>query len=878
MSDYNTWQVVNTTADPHTLGQWNSVCTISNGYLGLKGNLAEQRDGYCPVTLVNGVYDELDMFGQLRVSAEERRYLDPRYFDSAGKSPAVANLPDPLFVQVFVGEREISVGRGALNGFQQVFDLRTGVYRYAFDFQDGAGRTTRIEMERFAALRHAHRVFMRYRITPLDHAAAIRVHSGINGRVHSNTTGERQFRVNELWAWPPERCRLTAHTPARGHDVRLGVLNVLRAPNAVPLRFGDAVGGGTHEVPLPRREVVGGGSSMPTENPHPTLPLGGGGAHEIPLSLREGAGGGSSMRPEDPHPTLPLGGGGTHEIPLPLREGVGGGSSTPSEVAGVAEHDAVYTRYSFPTPRAGETIVLERYVALVCSEDLRHGVTADVEAELDAAAAQGFDAALAEQRAAWDALWQRCDVQIEGDDPAQLGLRFCLHHLLAAAPRFTDRLSVPVKLLTGEYYQGNTFYDTDLYIVPLYTFTQPELARTCLNFRYEGLRPGREVARQLGYDGAKLAWQAGPRGEECLGRWWRFTHTNVHINADAAYAFVQYYRATGDERFLAERGIDLLVETARFFATRVVYDATRDAYDMHDVAGPDEGHCESTNNFYTNCLASRNLRWAADLLAHLAAVDPAAHGAAMRRLALKPEEPEKWRHVAERLTLLFDPETKVHEQCAGFHELKPLPPDLLEARKVWFVDVAPFQALNQPDVLMALALLRDDFASDIRRANWEYYQDKSLNFSSMSFAIHAIVAADVGELDEAYKNFVITTGIDLDEALTGRKDTYAGLHGTACGGAWLAAVFGVGGVRWCDGEGVPGARPVLRIDPALPPRWTALRFNLVLRGVVVNVAIDREQVALTAESGRKVEIAACVAGQALALKSGARQAVRYRAT
>ncbi len=812
MSDYNTWQVANTTADPHTLGQWNSVCTISNGYLGLKGNLAEQRDGYCPVTLVNGVYDELDMFGQLRVSAEERRYLDPRYFDSAGKSPAVANVPDPLFVQVFVGEREISVGRGALNGFQQVFDLRTGVYRYAFDYQDGAGRTTRIEMERFAALRHAHRVFMRYRITPLDHAAAIRVHSGINGRVHSNTTGERQFRVTELWAWPPERCRLTAHTPARGHDVRIGVLNVLRAPNAVPLPVGDAVGGGAHD------------------------------------------------------------------IPLPLREGVGGGSSTPSEIAGVAEHDAVYTRYSFPTPRAGETIVLERYVALVCSEDLRHGVMTDLEAELDAAAAQGFDAALAEQRAAWDALWQRCDVQIEGDDPAQLGLRFCLHHLLAAAPRFTDRLSVPVKLLTGEYYQGNTFYDTDLYIVPLYTFTQPELARTCLNFRYEGLRPGREVARQLGYDGAKLAWQAGPRGEECLGRWWRFTHTNVHINADAAYAFVQYYRATGDERFLAERGIDLLVETARFFAARVVYDATRDAYDMHDVAGPDEGHCESTNNFYTNCLASRNLRWAADLLAHLAAVDPAAHGAAMRRLALKPEEPEKWRHVAERLTLLFNPESKVYEQCAGFHELKPLPPDLLEARKVWFVDVAPYQALNQPDVLMALALLRDDFAPDIRRANWAHYNDKSLNFSSMSFAIHAIVAADVGELDEAYKNFVITTGIDLDEALTGRKDTYAGLHGTACGGAWLAAVFGAGGVRWCDGEGVPGARPVLRIDPALPPRWTALRFNLVLRGVVVNVAIDREQVVLTAESGRKVEIAACVAGQALTLKSGARQVVQYRAT
>jgi len=776
MPDYDTWRVVNTSPDPHTLGQWNSVCTISNGYFGLKGNLAEERDGYCPVTLINGVYDELDMFSQIRASNEPRRYLDPRYFDSAGKSPAVANLPDSLFVQVFVGEREVSLGRGEVSSFTQVLDLQTGVYRYSFDYRDGAGRTTRIEMERFAALRHAHRVFMRYTITPLDHDAAIRLHSGINGRVYSNITGERQFRVTELWAWPPERCRLTAHTPARKHDVRLGVLNVL-------------------------------------------------------------------------------------QVAQPPSAGL--------QMAGVAEHDAIYTRYSFDQTRPGAPIALERYVVLVCSEDLRHGVIADLEAELDAAATQGFEAALAEQRAEWDALWQRCDVQIDGDDPAQLGLRFCLYHLLAAAPRFTDRLSVPVKLLTGEYYQGNTFHDTDLYIVPFYTFTQPELARTCLNFRYEGLRPGREVARQLGYDGAKLAWQAGPRGEECLGRWWRFAHTNIHINADVAYAVVQYYHATGDERYLAERGIDLLVETARFFASRATYDAARDRYNLHDVAGPDEGHCESTNNFYTNCLAIRNLRWAADRLAHLAATDPTAHATALRRLALKPDEPEKWRHVADRLTLLFDPETKVYEQCEGFNKLQPIPPDLLEQRKVWFVTVFPYQALNQPDVVMGLVLLRDEFPLDVRRANWEYHKDKSLNFSSMSFAINALMAADMGALDEAYKNFIITTGLDLDEALTGRRDTYAGVHGTACGGAWLTAVFGFGGVHLSD-QG-------LRINPNLPPQWSSLRFNLALRGVVVNVAIDREQVALSVGQERKIELPVTVAGQPLLLRSGATYAVRYRA-
>jgi kojibiose phosphorylase len=771
MSEYNTWQVVNTSPDPRTLGQWNSVATISNGYLGLKGNLAEQRDGYAPVTLINGVYDELDMFGLLRASAAERPYLDPRYFDTAGKSPAIANLPNPLDVRVSVGERELSLGRGEVHNFWQALDLTAGVYRYSFDFHDGGGRTTRIEMERFASLKHAHRVFMRYTLTPLDHEATLRVHAGISGTVRSNLTGERPFQVTQLWAWPPERCRMVAHLPARGHEVRLGVVNVLRR------------------------------------------------------------------------------------------------GGPPTELAGVTEHDSVYTRYVFQSPPRGQPICIERHVVLTCSEDLRHGLVADLEAELDAAGSQGFDAALAEQREAWHALWERCDVQIEGDDPAQLGLRFCLHHLLAAAPRFSDKLSVPVKLLTGEYYQGNTFFDTDLCIVPFYAFTQPQLARACLNYRWHGLRPAREVARSLGYDGAKLAWQAGPDGEECLGHWWRFTHTNIHINADVAYALVQYGRVTGDDAFMAERGVDLLVETARFFASRAAHDAAHDQYDLRDVTGPDEGHCGCTNDFHTNALAARNLRWAADVLADLACRNPSAYGAAAHRLALRADESAKWRQVAERLALLFDPQTRLFEQCAGFFTLRPAPANLLSTRPAGFVSLASYQALSQPDVLLALALLRAEFPPEVRRANWEYYRGKSLNLASMSYAINALAAADVGDVEEAYRNFIITTGMDLDEALTGRHDTHAGLHGTAAGGAWLAAVFGFGGVCLAD-DG-------LRLAPRLPPAWSGLRFKLVYQGVTLHVAIDREELAITAGGDQARDVQLTVAGQRVSLKAGQTRAVRY---
>lgn len=766
----NSWLIVNERCDAHTLAQFNSVFTISNGYLGLKGNLQEDRDGACPVTLVNGVYDELNMFGLLRPSRHERPWLDPAYFDDAGKSPAIANLPDPLFVRTFVGDREVALGRGAISGFRQEFDLRCGLYTYSFDLDDDL-RKTRIAMWRFASLRHAHRVYMRYRITS-GGDVPIRILTGINAAVHSNVTGERQFSLVETRNDVKETPRMRVRTPARGHIIDIAVVN---------------------------RLVV--------------------------------------------------------------QSGLTG-------VRDLAGHDAVYTEYEL-CAKSGQPITIDRFVTLSTSEDARHGERLEADPTPDVAARQGFDAALAEQKEAWETPWERADVQIEGDDSAQLYLRFALHHLLAAAPRFSDRLSVPVKLLTGEHYQGNTFYDTDLYIVPFYTFTLPEYARTCLNFRWAGLEAGRQVARDLGCAWAKLAWQAGPYGEECLGRWYRFVHTNIHINADVAYSLMQYWRATGDDEFLAERGIDMLVESARFYISRVVYDAQRDAYDIHHVAGPDEAHCDSTNNFYTNYLTARTLHWAAEVATFLRDRQSAVYEAAVRRLGIDEAELQRWQHVAQRLTLLFDLQTKLYEQCAGFYDLPPAPADLLSRGREWFVPLARYQALNQPDVLMAMALFRDEFDDAARRANWDYYKDKSLDFSSMSFAIHAIMAADLGELDTAYRNWLISAGMDLDETLTGRGDTADGLHGTALGGAWLAAVFGFGGVHW----GAAG----LHIDPNLPPAWDALRFQLAVRGARVRVAIDRRETVLTVEGEAGWELPVRVMGQKLTLKDGGEYRVPHRA-
>jgi len=618
-------------------------------------------------------------------------------------------------------------------------------------------------MMRFASQAHPHRVYMRYQVTPLNHQKRIRILSGIDGRVYSNTTRERQFSVTKLTAEPAEACRLRASTIARKHEIEMVVVN----------------------------ELI---EASPTQPPE-----------------------------------------------------------------GIIEHDAVYTLFEFK-PAAGQPIILDRYVVLTSSEDERLGVNVDLNREVNEAAELGFGVEADADSARREDIRALADVEIDGDDVAQRYLRFCLHHILAAAPRHTDKLSVPVKLLTGEYYQGTTFYDTDTYIVPVYTFAQPDIARGCLNWRWLGLEPGRKIAKELGYQGAKFAWQAGPQGEECLGKWWRFTHTNIHINSDVSYAVMQYYWATGDQGFLHNQGIDILVETSRFFTSRAKYDAGRDAYDIIDVAGPDEGHCESTNNFYTNYLAIHNLRWAAQVLDKMRREAPAAHAACANRLAIDDSEPSQWLRVADRLTLLFDPSTKVYEQCEGFYKLKVVPDDLLANRKVWFETVFPYQALNQPDVVMAMVLFRDDFDRDVLKANWDFYKDKSMNFSSMSFALNAIMAAEMGEMDRAYREFLICAGSDVDEELTGRKDTYAGLHGTAAGGAWMAAIFGFGGVSLSD-KG-------LRVNPRLPKQWKSLRFKLQYRGHLLRFEIDPQEIRVRGRQPPAISLHLTIAGRPTTLTGG----------
>jgi kojibiose phosphorylase len=759
--EHGTWTIVKREHTEAALESANSVFTVSNGYMALKGKLLEDRSGSYPSTFIAAVFDRVDHFAIVRPVSYERRHFDPKYFDDAGLSPSIANLPNPLFVRVFIDNRELSFRRGTVTGFQQMYQLREGLYSYQYDLRDAQGRTTRIRTERFCDMCHPHRAHMLYSITPLDYSAVIRIQSGIDGTIRSNFKWDKQFRVVGAEALDGNRCTQHVRTFLKEQDVYVATATVFREMAAAD------------GAPLVEDEVV---------------------SHTFEVNARQ-----------------------------------------------------------------GQPIALEKHMVLASSEDARHGVACHVEEELRLGTTLGYDQARADNAEWWRDAWEQADVHIEGDDLAQTYLRFCLMHLISAAPTHSDKLSVPCKLLTGEWYQGTVFYDTDLYIEPFYLFTFPELARACLNYRHVCLGPGREIAKRLEYGGAKLAWQAGPYGEEELGYWWRYTVTNIHINADVAYSLMQYWYATRDVEFMADRGIEMLVDFSRFYVSR----ATKDEdgrYHLGMVAGPDEGHCESTDNFYTNILAKKTLTWTVQMLDMLRCEDTRCYEEVVARLDLHAHEPASWQEMADGLVLLYDNDTRVYEQYDGFYALKPVPGNLLANRKEWWTPVFPYQAIHQPDVVMALVLLRDEFPADVLKANFDYYLPRTMSFSSMSFAINALAGRLTGDIDYAYEQFLISAGEDLDESLTERHDVKDGIHGTASGGAWLAAVSGFGGV-FLSQRG-------LAVDPKLPRHWQALGFKIVVLGETLTVEVTQSHVRIEVGSRAQVEIEAIVAGTPARLVSG----------
>ncbi|MBC7083522.1 MAG: glycoside hydrolase family 65 protein [Firmicutes bacterium] len=477
-------------------------------------------------------------------------------------------------------------------------------------------------------------------------------------------------------------------------------------------------------------------------------------------------------------------------------------------------------------------------------------------------AACRFAGLLEEHRRVWHAIWDRCDIVIEGDDFAQKAMRFAVFQMVQAAPRHTDRVSIGARGLSGEGYKGHVFWDTETFVVPFFTFTLPEIARNLLGYRYHTLPAARRNAASKGYRGAMFAWESADTGEETTPPWGdpnpvtgerrRILCGDLehHITADVAYAVWQYCMATADEEFLLQKGAEILIETGRFWASRASYNSTLQAYEILHVIGPDEYHEDVNNNFYTNAMARWNIRAALATCDYLRARHPSEWARLASATGISHEELAHMADVAARL-VCGRASAAPHgsagaqpaiEQFDGFSDLADveIPADEATFRPMEAVigpeALAMSRVVKQPDVLMALYLLEDNIMGDIDdaveaesrgcgladrlprggggrrgrgahrwkdvlRANWDYYEPRTDHGSSLSCAIHSAIASRLGLREKAWRYFVRAARIDLADAMGNAAN---GVHMATQGGLWQAVVYGFAGVR--ADMSVPGVR------------------------------------------------------------------------
>ena len=494
---------------------------------------------------------------------------------------------------------------------------------------------------------------------------------------------------------------------------------------------------------------------------------------------------------------------------------------------------------------AGQTVGVEKVVTLFTSQDVELPVQA---AQAKLTYLPSYPVLLDAHQQAWKEFWQQSDIEIEGDTQAQLAVRYNLFQLVIGAcshimGECTDnsRVSVPAKTLSGLGYRGHVFWDTEIFILPFFTLTQPDLARSLLNYRYHTLDGARRKAAHSGYQGAMFAWESAATGDEMTPRWsilndpyaeatriW-CRDREIHISADIAYGVWQYWHVTGDDIWLRDYGSEIILDTARFWMSRVEWNARHERYELCGVIGADEYHEQVNNNAYTNRMVQWHLEKAIAVDRWLQRKFPDRADELAQKLKITPELLIRCHEIVAQLYIPNDADIGPIEQFDGFFQLKDInlndyePRDRSIQAVLGMDETNQTQVLKQPDVLMLLYLMRDtpEFPGDVLQKNWDYYAPRtdSTYGSSLCPAIHAILAATLGKTVDAYKNFMQAATVDLEDT---RGNTADGIHAASAGGVWQAVVFGFGGIQLKD------SGPVA--TPHLPSTWTRLKFKLNWRG------------------------------------------------
>lgn len=730
------WAVTEPELRLDLLGQTESLFALSNGHIGLRGNLDEGEPHEIPGSYLNGFFEAMPL------PYAERGYGYPEH------GQTLIDITNGKLIRLLVDDEPFDIRQGTLLRHERTLDLRAGVLRREVVWESPGGQAVRICSTRLVSFVQRAIAAINYEVETLGRSARIVVQS-----------------------------TLVANEPFVKDSLDPRSAAALRAPLLSEYHRNSDL-----EVGLGHRTRVSG--------------------------LR---------------------------LSAALDHVVHGPEGTITE----SESEPDLARVTVSTELApGQNLQVIKFLAYGWSSSRSMPALRDqVDAALSAAKRTGWDGLCRSQRAYLDDMWERADVEVDGDPQLQQAVRFGLFQVLQAGAR-AEKRAIPAKGLTGRGYDGHTFWDMETYTLPALTYTAPEAVRDALLWRHSTLDLARDRARELSLEGASFPWRT-IRGEECSGYWPAGTAA-FHINADVADAVRRYVAATNDVAFERGPGLDLLVETARLWYSLGHHDA-EGRFRIDGVTGPDEYSAVADNNVFTNLMAARNLTVAADVCRR--------HPHRAAELEVTGPEIERWRSAADAIAVPYDDTLGVTAQAGGFTRYRRwdfanTPSDHYPLLLHYpYVLLYSSQVVKQADLVFALYACGDRFSADQKRRDFEYYEAITVRDSSLSACIQAIVAAEVGHVELAYDYFRETALIDLRDLA---HNTVEGLHIASLSGVWLVAVAGFGGLR-DYGE-------VLQFAPRLPERISRLCFRMVYRGRRLRIEITPQQARYEVMSGNPLEV------------------------
>ncbi len=491
--------------------------------------------------------------------------------------------------------------------------------------------------------------------------------------------------------------------------------------------------------------------------------------------------------------------------------------------------------------KVGDSAIIEKLITLTTSRDSSKEEVTYRSKEISERIAQFSFAELRQQHVTlWQERWNKADVVIGGDSAAQQGIRYNLFQLFSTYYGEDERLNIGPKGFTGEKYGGATYWDTEAYAIPLYlALTDQEVSKNLLNYRHNQLPQAEHNARQQGLKGA-LYPMVTFTGVECHNEW-EITFEEIHRNGAMAYAIYNYTNYTGDDSYLIDKGLDVLVGISRFWADRVHYNQDKDQYMMHGVTGPNEYENNVNNNWYTNKIAVWTLGYT------LSSLEKAENK--KDDLNINVEELKKWKTIIEKMYFPYDEKRGIFVQHDTFldKELRPvseLDPTDLPLSQNWSWDkILRSPYIKQADVLQGIYFFKEEFTIEEKKANFDFYEPLTVHESSLSPSIHAILAADLHKVDKAVELYSRSARLDLDNY---NNDTEDGLHITSMTGSWLTIVEGFAGMRT--------ANEMLAFAPILPENWTNYEFHINYRGRLLKIIVDDNGLTVALIKGLPIEV------------------------